>query len=62
MLIRKKNISYWVIGFWENADLNQPVYFKDILISNGSREKCYVEEEVVPLIQQKIKGSGFLQN
>lgn len=51
-----------MIGFWENADLNQPVYFKDILISNGSREKCYVEEEVVPLIQQKIKSYGFLQN
>lgn len=61
MLIRQK-ISYWVIGFLENDDLNQPIYFKDILISNGSRENCYVEEELVPFIRQKIKSYGFLQN
>lgn len=30
------------------AELNQPIYFKSVLTSNGSEKICYFGREVIP--------------
>lgn len=45
----------------KTADLNQPVYIKNVLAQNRGKEMCYVWGVVLSLFQWETKKHEFFQ-